>query len=509
MTSPPHILLVDDDPQIRHLAGALLAREFPDFHVETVTDQRTLDKALTDQQTRVVVTDYQLGWSDGLTVLRTVRTRCPDCPVIMFTGSGSEEVAVQAMKAGLDDYILKSPEHLVRLPAAIRSALDVRTARAQLREAEARYRELFERVPVGLFRCTPAGEVLDGNRALLDLLGCPDLETLRRTPSDAFYVNPADRQEWERPARSERGLVPLEFRLRRLDGRTIWVKGKVRATRDPEGRVLYYEGFLDDHTDRKQMEVRAGHTARVAAMGEMVGAIAHQLRNPLFILNGYLQLIGERLTAGPPRPDLAADLEKAEAAAQRLAEIIDRFVTLAHPRTFRREACSLPVAIQETLDLLASELMINRIGVTADLAPDLPPVVADPQDLRDVFLNLILNASQAMAEAKGGGTLTVTAKLVAVSPQPSASEDTGGGGIEVRITDDGPGIPAEHRDHLFEPFFSTKEPGRGTGLGLWTVKRIVMGLGGAIACDSEPGRGTTFVVRLPVRRSGVSPSAQP
>lgn len=487
MASSPHILLVDDDPQIRHLACALLAREFPDSRVETVTDQRALDKALTDERPRVVVTDYQLGWSDGLTVLRTVRTRCPDCPVIMFTGSGSEEIAVQAMKAGLDDYILKSPEHLVRLPAAIRSALDARAARTQLQEAEARYRELFERVPVGLFCCSPSGQVLDGNRALLDLLGCPDLDTLRRTPSDAFYVNPEDRRVWEGPAREGRGQVELAFWLRRLDGRTIWVKGKVQAVRDAEGRVRSYEGFIEDHTDRKQMEAQARHTARVAAMGELVGAIAHQLRNPLFILSGYLQLIGERLADDPPRPDLAADLEKAETAVQRLTEIIDRFVTLAHARTFRRETCSLPAAIRETLDLLASELMMHQIRVTTDLAPDLPPVVADPQDLHEVLLNLILNASQAMAEAKGGGTLDVAA---------SVAED---GRVEIRIRDDGPGIAPEHRDRLFEPFFSTKAAGGGTGLGLWTVKRILMGLGGTIAYDSEPGNGTTFVVRLPAR----------
>src|SRR5947208_5120608 len=146
-----NILLVDDNPDDRALAIRELNREFPDRQYHQVTDLKQFTRALERGPWDLVVTDYRLRWSDGLSVLKAVKERWPDCAVIMFTGSGNEEIAVQAMKAGLDDYVLKSPKHYTRLAAAAHMALDRATQRRRLREAESRYRALFSRVPVGLF----------------------------------------------------------------------------------------------------------------------------------------------------------------------------------------------------------------------------------------------------------------------------------------------------------------------------------------------------------------------
>lgn len=489
-----HIILVDDDPQVRSLAARLLRSDHPDAHLTEVADAAGFARALDSASPCAVITDYQLGWTDGLAVLRAVKARWPDCPVIMFTGTGSEEIAVEAMKAGLDDYVLKSPKHLVRLPAAVRAALDARAQRARLDETEARYRHLFERMPVGIFCSDPSGAILDANRALLALLGCPDLETLRRAKPDAFSVEPESRPAWVFPAERQERLEEFERQVRRLDGRLIWIKGKVQIVRDANGRVLYHEGFVEDITDLKRMEAQAGHTARLAALGQLASAIAHQIRNPLFILTGYLQLLQEKLGERADAREVEPDVEKAKEAARRITQIIEGFLKLAGPASPRKGRCTIPVILHETLALLASELTVNRIEVATELPPDLPPVEADPQELREIFLNLLLNASQAMAQAHGRGTLTVKAELSALSSQPSAPEQKW---IDVRIQDDGPGIPPELRIQLFEPFFTTKPPGQGTGLGLWTVQRIVMALHGTVACETEPGRGATFIVRLP------------
>src|SRR5213595_1252817 len=143
------ILIVDDNPDDRALARREIDREFPNSQFRQVITARELTQALESTRFDLVITDYQLRWSDGITVLLAVKVRSPDCPVIMFTGSGNEEIAVQAMKAGLDDYVLKSPKHRARLSAAAVMALDRANQRRALREAETRYQHLFSRVPVG------------------------------------------------------------------------------------------------------------------------------------------------------------------------------------------------------------------------------------------------------------------------------------------------------------------------------------------------------------------------
>src|SRR5438445_1755667 len=157
MNGPLSILLVDDNPDDRALVIRELSREFPDRHFCPVTDHNELLHALERGPWDLVVTDYQLNWSDGLTVLMAVKNRWPGCPVIMFTGSGNEEVAVQAMKAGLDDYVLKSPKHYVRLVSAVHMALERTKQRKTLHDVERRYQSLFDDVPVGLFRFGPDG----------------------------------------------------------------------------------------------------------------------------------------------------------------------------------------------------------------------------------------------------------------------------------------------------------------------------------------------------------------
>src|ERR1044071_3773984 len=163
-------LLVDDNPDDRALVIRELSREFPESQFTPVVDFLQLTTALNRASWSLVVTDYQLRWSDGLTVLMAVKSRWPDCPVIMFTGSGNEEVAVQAMRAGLDDYVLKSPNHYARLASATKLALDRAKQRRALQLAETRYQTLFDDVPVGLFRVAPDGKFVDANTALIEML---------------------------------------------------------------------------------------------------------------------------------------------------------------------------------------------------------------------------------------------------------------------------------------------------------------------------------------------------
>ena len=194
MNESLRILLVDDNPDDRALVVRALQRDFPGFQFDHITDAKSFAVALEAEDCDLVITDYQLRWTDGMIVLRSVKLRWPDCPVIMFTGTGSEEVAVEAMKSGLDDYVLKTTRHYARLPGAVRLASERRAQLRALREAESRYLALFNNVPIGIWKAAPEGKIIDVNPAAVQLLGYPSRESLLSVNATDLYLDPADRK---------------------------------------------------------------------------------------------------------------------------------------------------------------------------------------------------------------------------------------------------------------------------------------------------------------------------
>jgi PAS domain S-box-containing protein len=250
------IVLIDDNPDDRALAIRELRREFPHLKAEEIADQKGFSRILERATASIdlVITDFQLCWSNGLAVLRAVKARWPECPVVMFTGTGSEEIAVEAMKAGLDDYVLKSPKHYARLPAVIRLALRVAQQRQQLRQAEARYGLLFSMVPVGLYQARPNGELLEANPALVEMLRYPDQATLLRVNLADLYLEPADYQDWRQTMERDGVVRNHEARLRTFPGTTCWVQNSARAGHQSSGHGLIYEGSLLGITESKEAE---------------------------------------------------------------------------------------------------------------------------------------------------------------------------------------------------------------------------------------------------------------
>jgi len=253
-TTPIRVLLVDDESSNRALALRALRRTFPDVEAAEAGDQAEFEQALKAERPDLVVTDYHLGWSDGLDIFRRVKAQWPDIPVMMLTGTGSEEIAVEAMKAGLDDYVVKSAKHIARLPEAVRAALERAREKQALREAETRYRELVQTVPIGLYSTTPDGRITAANPALVNMLGYPNQDSLMAAKAEDLYVSPQNRQR-EREELAREGIVRgFELQLRRRDGTIISARDTVRAVRDAGDRVLRYEASLEDITEQKRAE---------------------------------------------------------------------------------------------------------------------------------------------------------------------------------------------------------------------------------------------------------------
>ncbi len=238
------ILLIDDDPNDRALVRREVVRDHAGAEIVEVESDIHLRHALSSGRIDLAVVDYSLGWTNGLTIVQRIRAVDPDCAAIMFTGTLGEENAVEAMKAGLDDYIVKDPARLPRLRASIHSLLQQRDQRAALRRAEGRYRALFEKVTVGLFACAHDGRFEHGNPALLTLLGVPNVAALRGLNLLDLIPSQDIRRCWQSLPKG--AIASLETRLIRPDGTAMWVL--LDAHPASEGAVGAIEGVVTDVT---------------------------------------------------------------------------------------------------------------------------------------------------------------------------------------------------------------------------------------------------------------------
>ena len=246
------ILLIDDNLNDRLLAIHVLEQEFFDLQFHEIVQAKDLEEALETGQFDLVITDYQLRWSDGLTAIRAIKNRYPDCPVIMFTNSGTQEIAVEAMKSGLEDYIIKSPKHYVRLPAAVRRAIERTEAQRKAVRLESRFQTLLNNLNVGIYRLTADGTLLEGNPAFLRLLGLNSITEIPASQTLESYFQPLDYAQVLNQLKQNTEIRDREMQLRRANGTFIWVRISTTFTQ-VDGRTVI-DGLIEDISERKQAE---------------------------------------------------------------------------------------------------------------------------------------------------------------------------------------------------------------------------------------------------------------
>jgi len=249
---PLRILLADDEPNDRMLIMRALERELGEIEVVQPTDEVTLRKALEEDTFHLVITDYRLHWSNGLEVLRQVRERDRHLPVIMFTAAGNEKIAVEGMKAGLDDYVLK--QHLLRLPAAVQGVFEKYEQRRVMDEMRECFQRMFENVPIGLFRADSEGNILYLNSAGRRIFGLGEQDPPDAINAENLELKPDDRSRLQGLIERTGRFEGLEVRMRRKDGGNIWIHIDAYAVCSRRGRILGYEGAFDDITEHRRME---------------------------------------------------------------------------------------------------------------------------------------------------------------------------------------------------------------------------------------------------------------
>ena len=265
-----------------------------------------------------------------------------------------------------------------------------------------------------------------------------------------------------------------EIRNKAKDGSFYWVDTTIVPFLDENGKPYQYIAVRYDISERKRSEAALRQQEALAQLGKMAAVVAHEVRNPLAGIRGAVQVIGRRLPPGSPEASVVGEIVS---RIDTLNDIVQDLLLFARPRALSLTPFDIRQLVDDTLALLRDDPRFA--GNEIDTAIDEIMIVADRDQLKLVLLNLVLNALQAMPKQ---GVLRIASRPVHA-------------GHEILVVDQGPGIPADVREHLFEPFFTTKS--RGTGLGLATARRIVESHGGSLRLECPPGGGTTAVVTLP------------
>ncbi|MBI5380237.1 MAG: PAS domain-containing protein [Nitrospirae bacterium] len=282
------------------------------------------------------------------------------------------------------------------------------------------------------------------------------------------------------------GMVQeMERGMKTKGGQELLISWRFSAMREEGDRVVALVGVGRDLTEKRQLELQLIQSAKMAALGEMAGGVAHEIRNPLAITSSAAQIL---LKKGED-PELRLECaEKIRTAANRAAVIIENLLRFARPSEGLVERVDVNGAVEDTLSLIGHQISLQSIEIDKRLAPGLRRVKGSKNQLQQVFMNIILNAYHAMPE---GGRFSIESRLATNHHQKW---------IEVRFADTGCGIPEEHLPRIFDPFFTTMPVGKGTGLGLSIAYSIVQQHGGSIRVESSVGRGSTFTVTLPAER---------
>jgi len=508
---PIRILYVDDSALDRELVRATLEEGSADVELVTAATRAEFETCLAQGEYDLVLSDFNILGFEGLQVFDAVRARCSCTPVVIVTGTGSEEVAVEALRRGVADYVIKTPGHIRRLSQTIKSVLEKQRAESQreaaleaLRESEERFRTLFEQAAVGVALLeTKTGRYIQINQKYCDSLGYTIEEMLHKTFRDITY--PADTQtNADNNALLIAGTInefSIEKRYIRKDGTVVW--GNLTASplwkSGTEPGTYFHIAVVEDITVRKraeealkayseQLEAMVEERTRklqeaqeqlvqrekLAVVGQLAGGVGHELRTPLGNIKNaayFLNMVIENPDAEVR--EMLGILEKEVLVSER---IINSLLDFARSKPPARRKVNVNQLIQETL----ADLVVPA-GVTLRSRLEGQPVIlADPDQFCMILSNLVTNAVQAMPE---GGQLDIETR---------AGEKE----LAISVADTGVGIPPENMDKLFEPLFTTKP--KGIGLGLALVKMLIEGYGGRVLVESEPGQGSKFSVWLPL-----------
>jgi len=414
------------------------------------------------------------GSQSGRTRTREVRLRRKDGGVAVCV-----DTSTGVIEAG----------RIVRYQGTLVDVTEKRALERQLRRQEEFRRHLLESFPDLILVLDLKGQYTFVSARISELLGYGPEHLMGKNVGDEENTSPELAALYRTVATGLKARTSCEYGSRHHDGSWRTMLGMASPLLDAEGKPAGVIISVRDVTMEKKLEQQIIQSERLAAMGQMIGGFAHELNNPLTSILGIAELLQEGDASEATRKQIGVLHQQ----ARRAAEIVQNLQYFARPPAPGRSQVNLNELVQRTVQMQAYPLRKSNITVDFLPEPAIPAIVADPNQLMQVFLNLLLNAEQAIRESREKGTIRVR-----IGRTPES--------VWIVFQDDGPGIAPENLAHIFDPFFTTRRPGRGTGLGLSICKTVLREHGGNIEAASAPGGGAVFTITLPVTAAESGPT---
>ncbi|MGD2090540.1 MAG: response regulator [Candidatus Aminicenantes bacterium] len=367
----------------------------------------------------------------------------------------------------------------------------------QLRTLEKEYRSLFEESKDVVFVTGPGGKLIDINPAGVQLLGYQSKEEIFAIGSVLnLYYTPKDRRAFREKIESQGYVKDYEITFKRKDGQPIVGQTAATLVRDKQGNITGYRGIIRDMTRQKELEQRLIQAQKMEAIGTLAGGIAHDFNNILAVIVGHAELMREEL---PEESRMRKSAEQIVTSSERGAELVKQILAFSRQSKRNRKPLQLKPVIKESLRLLRSVLP-STIEIRQDIQPTCARILADPTQIHQIMMNLGTNAAHAMRDQ--GGILEVKLEGVVLDAESVKTyhDINPGPYLKLTVSDTGHGMPPEVIERIFEPYFTTKKTGEGTGMGLAVIHGIVKSYDGDITVRSEPGKKTSFDVVFPCFR---------
>lgn len=500
----PLILVVEDDDS----HAELIKRSFDNvpeaYRLKFAGCLRDAHKLIDQQLPNLIVTDYRLPDGDGNELMHRVNG---DYPVVLMTSQGSEQVAVDAMKSGAQDYIVKSPVTIGHLPETAKYALKTwsliqsrKQADEAVRRAKREWEQTFDAVPDLIAIVDTSYTVIRANRAMAERCGFKPEELIGRKCHELMHCSNAPAIFCPHARMLQDGRRHgVEAEIKEMGG---FFDISVSPLYDADGCLCASVHVIRDITERKQaeetrleLERQFQQTQKLESIGVLAGGIAHDFNNILTIILGHCYIVKEDSGAGMTNNP---HIRQIESAASRAADLCRQMLVYAGRSQLVQSHVNLPLLIDEMSKMLTSAIKKN-VSIELDLSRDIPEITGDNSQIQQVVMNLIINAAEAIGDANG--CVRVTLKHAAVPPEGTDTDFFGatipaGRYACLEVNDTGCGMDEEIQQRIFEPFYTTKFAGR--GLGMSAILGIIKSHNAALKLSSTPGVGTSFKIYFPL-----------
>ena len=491
------ILILEDNPSDAELVLLELRKGNLAFTSKQVDTKETFLKELSEFTPDLVLSDYSLPSFDGLSALKIVKESYTELPFIFVTGSLGEERAIETLKSGATDYVLK--DRLSRLTPSVLRALQEAEERKHLKRAEEQILQQADLLNIAtdaIIVVDIEHKVLFWNKGAERIYGWKTEETEGKNISELRLTSAPSELEEALKIVKDRGEWKGELHQLTCDGKEIIVENRCTLVRDYQGNPKSIFIVGTDITEKKRIEAQFLRAQRMESIGTLAGGVAHDLNNVLQPIMMALELLRSKFT-----DEQSQDwINTIQVTAERGANLVKQILSFARGMEGEHTIVQVRHLISEVQKIIKDTLP-KSIEIYTDTPKNLWTITGDPTQLHQVLINLCVNARDAMPY---GGRLSISAENLFLDENYVRMNIDAQVGpyIAITVSDTGTGIPPEILDRIFEPFFTTKEYGKGTGLGLSTVFGIVKAHGGFINVYSEVGKGTRFKVYLPAFETG-------